>query len=303
MLFVLIGALTLLNAIGVRNVMRWLSALTILKFLPLIALVGVGLLKVDLSTSWPSQADKHDLGAAVLIVFYVYSGFESGQVAAGEARNPQRDIPVALLVALAVCSVLYVLIQAISVATLPDLASSTRPLTDVAAVLMGSFGALLLTAGIVASVGGNLVGAMFSIPRITYRLALDGSLPRWFGTVDSRHNTPVWSIVFFGMLGFLLAASGGFVWLAGLSVVTRLMVYLLCIGAVLRLQKRFGNIAGVLKRAGGYTAAAFAAVVALGLLTQVKASAFASAFSLLAVGTVLYILARRSTRNSAVLNQ
>jgi amino acid transporter len=109
----------------------------------------------------------------VLLVTYVYTGFESGLVVAGEARNPQRDLPRALLAALFVCIALYVLIQAVSVAALPALASSTSPLVDVAAVLMGPWGALLLVAGVIASVGANLVGSTFSNPRITYRLTLD----------------------------------------------------------------------------------------------------------------------------------
>jgi amino acid transporter len=102
--------------------------------------------------------------AAVLLVICVYTGFESGLVVAGEARNPRRDLPHALLWALFVCSALYVLIQAVSVAALPALASSTSPLVDVAAALMRPWGALRLTAGVIASVGANLVGSMFLGP-------------------------------------------------------------------------------------------------------------------------------------------
>src|SRR6202790_2101621 len=223
--------LTLLNAVGARGAIRSLSTITFLKFVPLLALVTFGLLKLPLILREPTPTIPHDLGAAVLLVIYVYTGFEGGSVAAGEARNPQRDVPRALLAALLVCTVLYVLIQAVSVAALPTLASSTRPLVDVAGVLIGPWGALLLTAGVIASVGANLLGSMFAVPRITYRLALDGNLPHWFGTVHPSYKTPVWSIVFFGTACFLVAVSGSFIWLAGLSVLTRVPLYLVCIGA------------------------------------------------------------------------
>jgi amino acid transporter len=292
---------TILNVAGSRGAMRGLGALTILKFLPLVAIVLFGLLKLHWQPRLQTP-DPHNLGAAVLLVIYVYTGFESGLVVAGEARNPQRDLPRALLAALFVCTALYVLIQAVSVATLSTLASSTRPLVDVAAALMGPWGALLLTAGVIASVSANLVGSMFSSPRITYRLALDGHLPQWLGTVHPTYTTPVWSIVFYGATCFLLAASSSFVWLAGLSVLTRVPVYLVCIGAIPRLRHRFGDIPGALRLPGGHLIPVLAAVVCVGLLTQVKASAYFSAGALLAVGSLLYVAAHRHRETTDTLS-
>jgi amino acid transporter len=298
LLFAVCSVLTLLNAVATRGAISWLSALTILKFVPLIAVVAFGLLKLHLSLPLQTPIARPDLAAAVLLVIYVYTGFESGLVVAGEARNPQRDLPHALLWALFVCSALYVLIQAVSVAALPALASSTSPLVDVAAALMGPWGALLLTAGVIASVGANLVGSMFSNPRITYRLALDGHLPHWFGTVHPTYKTPVWSIVFYGTACFSLAASGSFVWLAGLSVLTRVLLHLVCIGAMPRLKKRFGNTRGALRLPGGDMVPVLAAVVCVGLLTQMNALAYVSAGAFLAVGGVLYVAAHRSSRDA-----
>ena len=285
--------LTLLNAVGARGAIRWLGTITCLKFVPLLALVMFGLTRLPLLLREPTPTIPHDLGAAVLLVIYVYTGFEGGSVAAGEARNPQRDVPRALLAALAVCCVLYVLIQAVSVAALPALATTPRPLVDAAEALMGPVGALLLTAGVIASVGANLVGSMFALPRITYRLALDGHLPRWFGTVHPTYNTPIASIVFYGTAAFLLAATGSFVWLAGLSVVTRVPLYLCCIGAIPRLQARLGDSPQALRLPGGYIVPVLAVIVCVGLLTQVKASAYGNGAAFLAVGSILYVAARR----------
>jgi amino acid transporter len=297
LLFAACSLLTVLNVVGVRGAIRSLSVLTVLKFLPLIVLVSFGLLKLHWHLRLQTPTDPHDLGAAVLLVVYVYTGFESGLVVAGEARNPQRDLPRALLTALVVCSTLYVLIQAVSVAALPTLASSTRPLVDVAAALIGPPGALLLTAGVVASVGANLVSSMFSVPRITYRLALQAQLPHWFGTVHPIYKTPVWSIVFFGTGCFFLAASSGFAWLASLSVLIRLLLYLICIGAIPRLKNQFGTAPAALRLPGGYMVPALALAVCIGLLMQVKALAFVSAAAFLAVGSLLYVAARWSSRD------
>jgi hypothetical protein len=103
--------------------------------------------------------------------------WESAVVPAGETRNPARDMPRALILAMAVVTMLYVLVQAVAVAVLPDLAASERALVDVGAVLFGPAGAVLLTAAVVASVGGNLAGTMVTVPRLTYALAREESLP------------------------------------------------------------------------------------------------------------------------------
>jgi amino acid transporter len=162
---------------------------------------------------------------------------------------------------------------------------------------MGPSGALLLTAGVIASVGANLVSSMFSTPRITYSLALEANLPHWFATVHPTNQTPVWSVVFFGAACFLLAASSGFAWLAGLSVLTRLLLYLVCIGAIPRLRNRFGTAPAALRLPGGYLVPALAVAVCIGLLIQVKALAYVSVAALLAVGSLLYVAAKWSSRD------
>lgn len=68
-------------------------------------------------------------------------------------------------------------LQSVSLAVLPGLAGTQRPLVEVSGALFGPLGALVMMAGMVAFVGGNLAGALFSTPRITYALALDGRLP------------------------------------------------------------------------------------------------------------------------------
>lgn len=301
LLFVVCGLLSLVNATGVRGAIRWLSWLTVLKFAPLIALVLFGIPMLHPNVQARPPIDLHGLGEATLLVIYVYTGFESGLVVAGEARNPQRDLPRALLAGLAVCAGLYVLIQAVSVATLPSLASSARPLIDVAAVLMGPWGALLLTAGATVSVAANLFGSMFSTPRITYRLALDGQLPHWFGAIHLKYKTPVSSIAFYGAACFVLAASSGFAWLAGLSVATRLLLWLVCIAAIPRLKNQLGNTQHAVRLVGGYSIPVLAAIVCIGLLLQVKVLAYVSVAGLLAVGSLLFVTARQSRLHNETL--
>jgi amino acid transporter len=295
LLFTLCALLALINITGAKRAIGWLGALTVLKFLPLIGIVAFGLYRLDpvwLAPAGAPMPTATDFGAAILLVIYAYVGFESGLVPAAEATKPQRDMPRALIVALIAVSLLYAGVQAVAVAALPELATTAQPVVTIAAVLLGPVGAVILTAGIVASVGGNLLGASFTAPRLTYRLALDGYLPRWLGAVNERYHTPAWSIATFCLLCFLLAAKGSFVWLAGLSVLARILIYLCCLGAIPVVRRQFPDDPGALRLPGGYVIPVIGAAVCLALLTRVGAEAWVVTAAFLGAGTLLYLVAR-----------
>jgi amino acid transporter len=302
LLFIVCACLTAITVIGTRNAMSSLGVLTLLKFLPLVGLVAYGLLRlpdamrqVVLATP---PADMN-LGAVVLLVFYAFVGFESGLVPAGEARDPRRDMPRALFWAIGVVAILYFGLQTMSLAVLPDLAGTTRPLVEVSGRLFGPVGALVMMTGMAASVGGNLAGALFSTPRITYALALDGSLPAWFAAVSTRFGTPAVSILVFGAAALLLAAGGSFVWLAGLSVLTRVLIYVGCIAALPTLRRRATDDPAGMRLPGGLLIPGLAVFICLALLTQVKPMDYLATAVLLGTGSVLYAIAQRSFKRSA----
>jgi amino acid transporter len=278
-------ALTAVNVVGTRHAIGSVGALTVLKFLPLVALVVWGAPEIGEWTTALADAPlpgREAWGAATLLLLYAFVGFESGLIPAGEANRPGRDIPRALLASLVLVTVLYVLIQAVCLAVLPDVGASERPLVDAASRLFGTVGALAMTAGVIASVGGNVAGAMFSTPRMTYALALDGRLPRAFAWVHPVYRTPAVSVAAFGGLVLALAVSGSFAWLAATSVLIRLLIYLACIGAipVLRRQQGIANRSHVLP--------ALAAVLCVWLLAQVSAQSVWATAALLAAGLALY---------------
>lgn len=292
--FVFCSLMTLLNVIGARGAVRALGLLTVVKIMPLIALVGVGLVSLDAGQLFPHVSHAvqiEDLGAAVFLVIYAYVGFEGGLVPAGEAHHPKRDIPRALVAALLVCALLYTLIQAVSLATVPALADSPRPLVDVAQAQLGETGAMIMLLGIIASVGGNLLGAMFSTPRLTYRMAIDGHLPAILGRVHPRFRTPAASIILYGAASFAFAVTGGFVWLAGLSVLARLVLYVICIGAMPRLQHRFGSTPDAMRLPGSTFLMILALLVCAALLLQVNLNSVLVTVACVIAGLLLYCYA------------
>jgi amino acid transporter len=293
LLLLLCAGMVWVNIVGARAAMGSLGVLTVLKLLPLIGLAGIGLINLDAAvfTSVTAPPAMKDLGAPVLLVIYAYVGFESGLVPAGEARNPQRDLPRALLLALGVAACLYVLIQLAAQHLLPDLASSDRPLVDAGRVLLGPTGAVVVILAIIVSVGGNLLGSMFSTPRITYRLGLDAQLPPAFARVHPRHNTPWISVAIYGVASFALAATGSFVWLAVLSVLTRLLIYMTCIAAMPRVCGRAAAAPARFRLPAGPAIPIIALLVCIALLTRVSLVSVIATAGLLGVGSVLYLVA------------
>ena len=301
LLFAVCALLTVITLVGTRRAMGSLGVLTVLKFVPLVGLVAWGLAQVPqqmaagLRIAPPPGAD---LGAAVLLVFYAYVGFESGLVPAGEARDARRDMPRALLWSITLAAALYASLQLVCLAVRPDLGALQRPLVEVAAAVLGPPGAMLMMAGMVASIGGNLSGSLFSAPRITYALARDGWLPRPFARVSARYGTPAVSIVVFGVAAFALAAAGSFVWLAGLSVLARTLIYLACVSTlpVLRHRERSNPAVDALRLPGGPAIPLLAMAVCVALLTQVRLRDWLATAAMLGVGALLFAAAARARR-------
>jgi amino acid transporter len=171
---------------------------------------------------------------------------------------------------------------------LPELASSKTPLADVANVLMGATGAALLTMGAVFSIGGNCSASMLSAPRMTYALARLGSLPAWFGRVHPRFRTPVNSILFYAVVGLVLALSGSFIWLAVISTLARLLSYILGVAALPVLEKRIEKTDCQFILPGGYLVPALALLLCLWLVTFASLTAWLTTAGFFVLGSVLY---------------
>lgn len=294
-LALIIGGLTLINVLGSVETIRSLALFTVLKFSVLIFLVFGGLVYLG-SEILPSFENSippaGDLGAAALLLIYAFVGFEGAVVPAGESRRPERDMPLALLLGLGVVVLLYMLIQLVTQAAVPNLASSASPLLDASAALFGSLGAVILMIGVVTSVTGNLIGSLFSAPRLTYALALDGSLPKWFGKVHPVWLTPANSILFYGLFSFIGAAMGSFIVLAAMTVLSRLFLYIITCGAVPVLRPKFKKENHFVLK-GGAIVPVLGILACLWLMLQVSFSSIWLTALFIAIGTGLYWFARR----------
>lgn len=283
--------LTWANYLGVKDGVRTMSVFTVLKLLPLLLLILLGLGEVTGATLIPpGPFEVSELGATALLLIYAYVGFETIGVTAGETQNPKRFIPRALVFTVLAISVLYFLIMLVFVAIVPASDYGEATLVDVGRALAGPAGALVITLAAAFSIGGNLSGSMLAAPRMVFSMAEQGTLPAVFARVHEKHSTPHISILLYGALALVLALSGSFVVLAVASSVVRLLGYMVCIAALprIRAQASDEDRRNAFRLPGGYLVPLIAMAICLWLISNSTAESWRMLGILLAIGALLY---------------
>ncbi|WP_425603117.1 APC family permease [Lysobacter soli] len=290
-----IALLVAINVVGVRAAANAGVLLAIGKLVPLALFVAIGVFFVDTSLAAPSTAPltARPLAEAALLLLFAYAGFENLPAAAGEYRNPRRDVPFALLTMIATVTFVYVSVQWVALGTLPDLAHSSTPLAEAASRFSGEWLALVMTVGASISILGTSSNTVLMAPRYLLALSQDGYGPRWLGAIHPRFRTPAVSIVLIGAVSLALALSGSFVQLALLSVVSRLCTYLGTAGSVLVLRHKHGDREGALRLPGGPLIPIAAIVLSLALLASAQVANLIAAAIALVIGAVVYAFRRR----------
>jgi amino acid transporter len=243
-LSLLLGGLGAINCGGVGPGAQVSSVFAGLKLLGLGAFIAGGLIWLSghqAIVPAPTPPGVDPWLAMLLVLVFAYGGFEAALIPLAEARNPEKDAPVALFAALAAATVVYLLAQAVVTYTLQDPGSTATPLADAARGFLGESGARLIAATALLSTLGYLAGGMVNVPRLTFAMAERGELPGVFASVHPRFRTPIISIVTYAVLVWLLAASGSFLQNVSLSVAARLITYGLVCGALPILRGRDGT--------------------------------------------------------------
>ncbi len=300
----MISAFTLglgwINVRGIRPSAFAINLLTVAKLGPLVMFIVVGLWFIDPSRLTPLGAvSTGQASAAALLLIFAFGGYDVIGVPAGEAADPRRHVPFALIATIIVVTAIMTLAQVVAMGTLPDLEVSKTPLADASLIFIGAAGALLISAGSVVSMAGNNLGSVLTGSRMLFALAENGELPRFFGKIHPRNRTPSNAIIFTTVVALGLALSGSFVMLAVASAVARLVAYTGACAATLRLRhSRFQGIVGpatfVIPMGPVVPTLAIAVTLAI-LAGATRAQLFGGAAGL-AAGAALFILNDRFRR-------
>jgi len=269
------------------------NALTIGKLTPLLLFILIGLPHVSWEALRPSALPAwDDVSTAALLLIFAFGGYEVIPVPAGEARDPRKAVPFAMITAIVIVAAVMTMAQAVTLGTLPDLATSgsETPLVSAAMIFMGAWGAAMMAIGTSVSVAGNNVGAALSGSRMLFALAEQGDLPSVFAHIHARFRTPDVAIIFTCLVTLALALTGSFVKLAAISAIARLLVYAGTCASVLVLRRE-SRAAFTIPL--GPVVPVLALLICVAILTNTTGEQVQRGGLALAAGAALYLLARR----------
>lgn len=183
-----VGSLTAIAVLPFVVLAAWLTAPTLPNF-------------ENLRPIWPDdwrQVSLGGLGSAFLGVLWSYHGWQNLAPVAEEVRQPQRNLPLALLGGVAIIITLYLSVNLAYYLVIPRIEMAELKQTTVATAfslrLLGSLGAAAASAAVMASVFGALNGNLLVGPRLLYAMGEDGLAPRALREVHARYHTPALAI-------------------------------------------------------------------------------------------------------------
>jgi amino acid transporter len=241
-LTLVIGFLAVVNYRGVSSGSIVSSFFTGAKLLLLLIFIGAGLAALILHPEIRVSPESVPASAAnwldaIVLMILAFGGFEAALFLAGEARDPRKDAPGALLVAVVCTAVVYIAVQYVVIYTLPSAGTSTTPAVDAARRFLGPWGVSLVALGTLISSYGSVSANMLHTPRLTFAMGEQGDFPRLFATIHPRYRTPHFSIMAFAALFLLFSIGGDFRWNATLAAISRLFLYAAIAAALPRLRR------------------------------------------------------------------
>ena len=212
--------------------------------------------------------------------------------------NPKKSLPDAMIKTVLFVVIIYFLIALVFISVLPSGAGRDVTLVSLGEALLGPVGIIIITLAAVFSIGGNLGSLMLAVPRLTFSLSEQNLLPKWFGNIHTKYQTPANSIIFFGILSLVFALSGSFVFLVIASSLTRLLSYIASICALPIIIKNADDKtkAESLSLVGGYTIPIIAFLVCVWIAAQSNIDAWQLTLGLLGIGLILFTFTRKTLK-------
>ncbi len=303
----LLAVIVAVNYCGVKTGARVQMVFTVLKA------AGLGLLivaafsapaRVEPAEAAPvsSAALASRFGAAMIACLLTYDGWIALSSVAGEVRNPQRTLPRALTLGIGACVALYMLanLAYLRVLSPGEIAAAGRVGTAAAERALGSMGAAVVSAAILASIVGCLNGWMLTAPRIYFAQARDGLFFDRFGAVHPRFLTPSQSILLQGTWAAVLVVTGSFAALASYAMFAAWLFYGITVLGMVVLRRRRPELARPYRMAGYPVAPLMFSAVAFGFVinTFLTTPGPALTASVLIAGGVPVYWLRRGTSTS-----
>ncbi|MCB9659598.1 MAG: amino acid permease [Sandaracinaceae bacterium] len=253
------GLVTVVLVKGIKESVTFNNVMVAVKLGIVLFVIAVGVQHIDTSNWTPfapfgysgvavfghvfgqTGAGGEPLGmmAGAATIFFAYIGFDSVSTHAEEAKNPQRDVPIGIIVSLVLCTLLYIAVSAVITGMVPyDQIDIDAPIPAAFAAIGMPWAQLLIAAGALAGITSVLLVLMLSQPRVMLAMARDGLVPKsFFSAVHEKFRTPWKSSILTGAFVALLAGLLPLRVLAELVNIGTLFAFVVVCVAVLVLRR------------------------------------------------------------------
>jgi APA family basic amino acid/polyamine antiporter len=211
--FLIALIITGILVVGIKESARFNATIVVVKVAVVLFVIFVGFRYINTSNwgvSWSSFAPNgmSGIGAGAAYIFFAYIGFDAVSTTAQEAKNPQRDLPIGIIVSLITCTVLYILVAAVLTGMVPWREINIEAPIAVAFLDRGlPVASHIITLGALAGLTSVMLVMLLGQTRVLYSMANDGLLPKkFFADIHPKFRTPWKNTILVGLLAALVGS-------------------------------------------------------------------------------------------------
>ena len=211
--FIIALVITAILTIGIKESARFNTAIVVVKVSVVLFVIVLGMKYVNFANwghDWHSFAPYGfgGIGAGAAYIFFAYIGFDAVSTTAQEAKNPQRDLPIGIIVSLLVCTVLYILVAGVLTGMVNwQEVNIEAPIAHAFMDRGLSTASHVITLGALAGLTSVMLVMLLGQTRVLYSMANDGLLPKkFFAAVHPKFRTPWKNTILVGLLAAIVGS-------------------------------------------------------------------------------------------------
>ncbi len=283
-----------LNMLGIKNSAKTLSVLVGVNLVILIIFIVSGLFYFkasDFSNFAPHGFTGIMEGSA--LIFFAFTGFSRITTVGDEVKNPEKNIPKAIIISIIISSALYAVVAVVAIGLISSssLASASAPLSAAIKVLHNPYLIVIIAIGGITATAGVVLTGILGTSRVLYAMGRDREIPERFGKID-KFGTPIYSILLSMAISLLFVYFVGFSTIIEASNVSVLIAYAIIDLSAIILWKKVKNDNPVHLREQKY----FFVIPLLGIITifitisYLGLHAIEISLSVLIIVSIIYVI-------------
>jgi basic amino acid/polyamine antiporter, APA family len=308
--FIITWLVTIVLVRGIQESAKANNVIVIIKLSVVIFVIVVGAFYIKLE-NWTPFIPETVVGAdgvehfgfkgvmtAATVVFFAYIGFDAVSTQAGEAINPRKDVPFAIITSLVVCTILYILVSLVLTGMVKyDTLDLKAPVAAAFADAGLPWAVFIITIAAVAGLTSVMLVMMLGQSRIFLGMAKDGLLPNFFRTIHPEYKTPWKSTILIGLVVSIVSALTPIDKVSEMCSMGTLLAFAMISGAVLLLRYQQPDIERPYKAPLIHFVAPMGVLFNLFLMTQAQSVTWRAFLIWSTLGIIVYFVYSRSRSN------